>query len=452
MDKLMGMFDTLNITYSDLNKPISKAEKRRLDRNIDKWQEQGILNGYLGYLIASKKKYTYSDLLEILIYGIYAEKEEKQYKLSKEVFTVVANDIYNQACSDLNKKSKKKITWSFIDDLIWVAIYNKSFKDYLSLLTLTAQQEMNKQILSIIQQNKELEEKMIVDLIDKQNKRFLSINDDKFSGILSDACRTLGNKAYTEPFKEDKDLQVRFIAEMDKRTTEMCESMNNMLFFVNDWNKFYRYSDIDGRDVLYTVKGLEQGINLPPINNHFHWCRSTITYLTDKDIRMKYKDITNNWFKKVNKKINYQNIKKYKKGDKFVFRGIEYTVDDDLVKYDFKNGEEEFANELSKQINEKIILVPKIDINGGVSTPDFIIGKKEYDLKTNTGRSKQLIYHAIQGKEAQSHNFFIDATNSPLTFNELVEQLPNLYDRTDVKWVEIVGIKKGKDFAIFERK
>ena len=61
----------------------------------------------------------------------------------------------------------------------------------------------------------------------------------------------------------------------------MCESMNNMLFFVNDWNKFYRYSDIDGRDVLYTVKGLEQGINLPPINNHFHWCRSTVTYLID---------------------------------------------------------------------------------------------------------------------------------------------------------------------------
>lgn len=54
-----------------------------------------------------------------------------------------------------------------------------------------------------------------------------------------------------------------------------------MLFYVNDWNKFYRYSDIDGKDVLYTVNGLEQGINLSPINNHFHWCRSTVTYQID---------------------------------------------------------------------------------------------------------------------------------------------------------------------------
>lgn len=61
--------------------------------------------------------------------------------------------------------------------------------------------------------------------------------------------------------------------------THLCFS--SMLFYVNDWNKFYRYSDIDGKDVLYTVNGLEQGINLSPINNHFHWCRSTVTYQID---------------------------------------------------------------------------------------------------------------------------------------------------------------------------
>ena len=60
--------------------------------------------------------------------------------------------------------------------------------------------------------------------------------------------------------------------------------MNNMLFYVNDWNRFYRYSDIDKKDVLYTVKGLETGINLPPIDNHFHWCRSTITYQLDEKV------------------------------------------------------------------------------------------------------------------------------------------------------------------------
>ncbi len=84
-----------------------------------------------------------------------------------------------------------------------------------------------------------------------------------------------------------KKLRARFIAEIDDRTTKMCDGMNGMLFYVNDWNRFYRYSDDDKRDVLYTIKGLEVGANLPPINNHFHYCRSTITYLTE----MKYNEL-----------------------------------------------------------------------------------------------------------------------------------------------------------------
>ena len=130
----------------------------------------------------------------------------------------------------------------------------------------------------------------------KQMNRIICINGDKYSGVISDTCRQLGNKIYTDPFKEEKGLQIRFIAEMDKRTTKMSESMNNMLFYVNDWNKFYRYSEIDKKAVLYTVKGLEQGINLPPINNHFHWCRSTITYsinIPDADILAEYNDYKN---------------------------------------------------------------------------------------------------------------------------------------------------------------
>lgn len=290
IDELIEMFGTLDITYNDLNKTISKAEKRRLDKKIQEWDNQGLLTGYFGYIVSSKgNKVTYADLLEILIYSIYAKQEEQTKKLSKEVFTVVAKDIYSQALNEIPTKPKKKfsLTWEFIWALLWIPTYNKSWDSYLQLLTLTNKQEMYKQMIAIVQKDKGIKEKDLKDLVTKQTHRIISINDEKYSGVLSDTCRQLGNKIYTEPFKEDKTLQVRFIAEMDKRTTKMCEGMNNMLFYVNDWNKFYRYSDIDGRDVLYTCKGLEQGINLPPITNHFHWCRSTVTYLINTDTRKK---------------------------------------------------------------------------------------------------------------------------------------------------------------------
>ena len=70
---------------------------------------------------------------------------------------------------------------------------------------------------------------------------------------------------------------------MDKRTTKMCESLNNQIFYLDKVNTYQRYSDYDKRIVTYTTKGLVVGENLPPISNHFHWCRSTITYLIDNE-------------------------------------------------------------------------------------------------------------------------------------------------------------------------
>lgn len=353
IDELIEVFNSLDITYVDLKKTISKAEKRKLDKKIKDWKKRGILTGYFAYLISSKIKITYADLLEILVYAIYVNQEEEIKKLSKEIFTLVAEDIYMQAIEERKTKKKKKfsLTWEYIWSLLWIPTYNKSWDSYLQLLTLTNEQEMYKQLLTIIQQEKLINENMLKDLIKKQMNRIISINDDKYSGILSDTCRQLGNKIYIEPFKEEKDLQVRFIAEIDKRTTKMCNGMNNMLFYVNDWNKFYRYSDMDDRDVLYTVKGLEQGINLPPINNHFHWCRSTITYLLEESIADDVRDsikIANEYDKE-----QYSRYKKY-------FGSLVPNNVEDFVKMKLNDTErweslKQQYNEMKTKYNEKNI-------------------------------------------------------------------------------------------------
>ena len=285
VDLITEIFDTLDIKYTDINKPISKKEQKRLNRKISEWKDLGIYKGYFKYLIESKKEIIYAKLIEILLYSVYAIENIKIYDTSKKVFTEVATDIYSQAINEISKKPKKKfsLTWEIIWALLWIPIYEMNFDEYLELMILNNQQEMYKLVIAIIMQDKDITEDLIKDLADKQRKRLLNINDGKYSGLISDLSRSLGNSIYIYPFKENKDLQVRFIAEMDEKTTEMCRSLNNQLFYVNDWNRFQRYSDSDKKNVPYTIFGLELGINLPPIANHFHWCRSTITYLIENE-------------------------------------------------------------------------------------------------------------------------------------------------------------------------
>lgn len=310
IDDIVEMMESLDITYNDLNKPISKAEKRKLDKNIKEWKKSKLFNGYFAYLVASKNKYTYADLIEILLYWIYIVQEKQFDELSKLVFIEVADDVYNQALDEIPIKPKKKfsLTWEYIWSFLWIPTYNKRWEEYLKLLTMTNQQEMYKLIIGNLQQDRPIKEADLKELTRKQVNRVISINDGKYSGVLSDTSRLLGNKVYTEPFKEEKGLQVRFIAEIDKRTTKMCEGLNNQLFYVNDWNRFYRYSDIDKRDVLYNVYGLEIGVNLPPINNHFHWCRSTITYQLEESIA---DDVRNGI--KVSNESDKEQFNRYKK-------------------------------------------------------------------------------------------------------------------------------------------
>lgn len=438
IDDLIDMFDSLDITYNDLNKSISKAEKRRLDRKIKEWSKKGLLTGYFSYLIASKTKITYADLLEILIYSIYVNQEHKIKELSKEIFILVANDIYSQAINELPKKPKKEfsLTWEFIYSLLWIPTYNKSWDNYLQLLTLTNEQEMYKQVVVALQQEKELTETYLKDTIKKQTNRIISINDDKYSGVLSDTCRQLANKVYIEPFKEDKKLQVRFIAEMDNKTTKMCESMNNMLFYVNDWNRFYRYSDTDKRDVLYTCKGLEQGVNLPPINNHFHWCRSTITYLIDKFIKTKENIFIDNFF--------------------IDDKGIMHPIDgkERLDTIDLNSKEYKIAVELKNKYDFDIHMVPRIETEKGykgkvaISTPDFLINNEKWDYKDITGSGVRTIEDAIKKKEKQAHNFILDMSRSPMNDDEIKRQYNKIFTSKSTNFVDKVIVLKNNEIYI----
>ena len=226
----------------------------------------------------------YSDYLELILLGIYAVYMQTVYEKSKETFKKISHDAVAQA-----KKERKKepavpfyITWNVIEELLIVNTLQKPFYNYLQLLCQTNSDEAYKVFIQSkqVSGNAKTSEDGLDILMQKQENRLIDIHDDKESGVITDLGRQLWNEMYLKPYR-DEDVQVRFVAEIDRATTEMCKGLDGMLFYTKRWNRYYRYSALDKRDVLYTTFGLKAGENLPPINNHFHWCRSTITYLLD---------------------------------------------------------------------------------------------------------------------------------------------------------------------------
>lgn len=94
--------------------------------------------------------------------------------------------------------------------------------------------------------------------------------------MLDEELSYLVNNTLLRAYKDAGIDKVRFVASIDEKTTEMCESLNNQVFSMTKENRFTRYSADAGGEIIYRVKGLKAGVNLPPINDHFHWCRSTI--------------------------------------------------------------------------------------------------------------------------------------------------------------------------------
>ena len=147
----------------------------------------------------------------------------------------------------------------------------------------------------------------------------------------------LNNLAKAEGIKEvaEDNSKVRFIAVEDDKTTLMCDSLNNKEFYINKENIFDRYYGETQKELMVQrirCNGLVLGLNLPPIQHHFHYCRSSITYLTqNKRIELeqdkKYDLFDNVYINKIRKyNINKLQIK-------HIDKKALYNILDNMEKY-----------------------------------------------------------------------------------------------------------------------
>lgn len=273
--ELVDLFKELDINRNQLNSLMSSSFKRKYERDKRSWKDMDIITPYFQFLIDTTTKLTYSNVLKLYVMAIYLKYQKKEFDECKDLLVKVANDIYKQAEKELHKEHKKNLTWSIIRDWAIVQTINIPFYNYLEILNQTSSEEASKIFINLIQQELVLDDSGISRMIEKQLNRLISIKKNRFSGLLENTSRQIGNMAYIMPFPNQK---VRFIAEMDDRTTKMCMSMNDYIFNTKDRNVFYRYSDAAKSKIKYDIQGLQLGINLPPIMDHFHYCRSVLSY------------------------------------------------------------------------------------------------------------------------------------------------------------------------------
>jgi hypothetical protein len=292
-NRLQEIFDIFNFTTENIYNIADNKTKKRINTYIEQWKEQGLLknNSYFTVLannIYKRTRVKNSEILELLIYSSYVEEQNKLAEQETQIMYEDANYYYEQGQQEVNKKKKPSIlTMALFLALLDQPNYSGfNWKQYIEATIQYNAQQIYKQLILNIQQQKSLEidsnEFQII--INRQNNQKLNINNGKISGAADLQMIGLNNLAKAEGIKEvtEDNSKVRFIAVEDDKTTLMCDSLNNQEFYINKENVFDRYYGETQKELTVQrirCNGLVLGLNLPPIQHHFHYCRSTIMYL-----------------------------------------------------------------------------------------------------------------------------------------------------------------------------
>lgn len=283
-DNLQSIFDTYKFEYKDINKYAKDSEVNKFKRYLENAKNKYKIEDYVLYELnrfLDRKKIKYSEIVKfaILIEYIKFNEDLKEF----DTFQNIADVGYNEAikeCEDLEFKTNKLKTINTM--LLGIVLLPNdtglTWNEYsLSIIEYNANEMYKNSILQLSRNN---EVKIDDKLLEKQQKAYLNKkkepSKDKFSGMFEKEQVFIVNQVKLDVYKSYGVETVEFIATIDEVTTRMCESLNGQKFKINEVNKYYRYSKADEKEVLYTTQGLVVGDNLPPINNHFHYCRSII--------------------------------------------------------------------------------------------------------------------------------------------------------------------------------
>lgn len=149
-------------------------------------------------------------------------------------------------------------------------------------------------------------------------------------------------------------------------------------------------------------------------------------------------DITKEWTKKAGMKGVVT------KKQEYVVNGVTYQVDGKHVILQPSVQEKNIADILSKKYGKTVDLIPQVMYPQGIQTPDYLINGERSDLKSPTGRGKNLLYSMVSKKRKQSPNFIFDVTDCPLSNEEIEKQINGLYTSRHTRFIEKIVLIRGK--------
>lgn len=324
-NRLQEIFDSIDFDFKEFYQIANSKTKKKINVYIEEWSDKGLLTGNFGVLannIYKRTRVKNSEIYELLIYSAYIEEQRKLNEPELNLFKDEANYYYQQGQTEVNEVLDKKKIVSVIPDAILLSLITMPnskgyvWKEYIEAITKYNADQVYRQMIIDLQQQKELDitNDIYQNLIKKQQNSKLSINGDKISGNIDLTLIGINNKAKEEGiYSFDDKAEVEFVSIEDEKTTKMCSSLNKQRFKVHDWNEFYRYSDNNRRITKYRCYGLIVGLNCPPIDDNFHWCRSTLKYVksVEKAEQMEYNIV--NYIRKnkfTNSRMLDDNIKK----------------------------------------------------------------------------------------------------------------------------------------------
>lgn len=323
-NRLQEIFNRFEITVDNLYSYVSKDVKKQVNAYIEEWVEKKIDDEYFKMLmmtVLTKNRVTYAEILELFIYEAYVEQQMKEKDEEDSLFYTLFAFYYMEGQKEVNNtlpKEKKKKYSTFYEDLFATIIMTPNslgyiYVDYKKSITKYNAEQILRQATISITQGKELkiDSSEFQNLIDRQQKAKLNINGDKISGAVDNTLIGMNNQAKAMGITAiQPDALVKFIAVMDEKTTKMCESLDGQIFSVRDWNEFKRYSESHQGTVKYRCRGLVTGLNLPPINDNFHFCRSTIIYVGQSPAYYRKANYDENNSLKADLRIIYKSIDK----------------------------------------------------------------------------------------------------------------------------------------------
>ena len=131
--------------------------------------------------------------------------------------------------------------------------------------------------------------------------------------------------------------------------------------------------------------------------------------------------------------------------------GIKYYVDNKRIVFEPTKKEIITAVWLSKKINKKVEILPRIKQPEGIKSPDYKIGTENWDLKEIISNRKDAVYNRIRTRKDQANHFIIDISKSKLTIKSATNQVKSIYQNKNLRWVSKIIIKKNDEIEFVNR-